>query len=121
VLLKTKLNRCHQYLNEVFYGMTIHAMSLELKKRQGSFEQIVYAHDLRRYCWVACAAAYYSMRLLPHIIPFHKTWRRNILREKDLLILFQWTFNSQNTGNQTLVWTRNPLVEVNNVSLQVAQ
>jgi hypothetical protein len=27
---------------------------------------------------------YYSLRLLPHIIPFLETWKRRVLREKDL-------------------------------------
>jgi hypothetical protein len=27
---------------------------------------------------------YYSMRLLPHIIPSLETWKRRVLREKDL-------------------------------------
>ena len=27
---------------------------------------------------------YYALRVLPYIIPSYMTWRRNILREKDL-------------------------------------
>ena len=39
--------------------------------------------SLRCYGPNAIALPYYSMRLLPYVVPLIATWKRRVLREKD--------------------------------------
>jgi hypothetical protein len=84
LLAKNRLDRCRKFLNEVFYGMTIHEMDLELKKDKARLNNLFMLVVFGDIIGSPILPPYYSMRNLPHIIPFYKTWRRNILREKDL-------------------------------------
>lgn len=83
-LINQKLDRCRKFLNEAFYGMTIHEMNLELKKDKARLNNLFMLMVFGNIIGLPILPPYYSMRILPHIIPFYKTWRRNILREKDL-------------------------------------
>jgi len=82
--LRNMLDGCRKTLNEVFYGMTIHEMDLELKKDKAHLNNLFMLMIFGDLAGLPLLPPYYSMRLLPYIIPFYKTWRRNILREKDL-------------------------------------
>ena len=82
--LRNMLDGCRKTLNEVFYGMTIHEMDLELKKDKAHLNNMFMLMVFGDLAGLPLLPPYYSMRLLPYIIPFYKTWRRNILREKDL-------------------------------------
>jgi hypothetical protein len=82
--LRNMLDGCRKTLNEVFYGMTLHEMDLELKKDKAHLNNLFMLMIFGDLAGLPLLPPYYSMRLLPYIIPFYKTWRRNILREKDL-------------------------------------
>jgi len=64
--------------------MTIHEIDLELKKDKARLDKLFMLMVFGDIAGLPVLPPYYSMSLLPHIIPFYKTWRRNILREKDL-------------------------------------
>ncbi len=82
--LRNTLDGCRKALNEVFYGMTIREMDLELKKEKAHLNSLFMLMSFGDLAGLPLLPPYYSMRLLPYIMPFYKTWRRNILREKDL-------------------------------------
>ena len=79
-----KLNRFRIVLNEVFYGMTLHEMDLELKKEKGYINNLFMLIVFGDIIGLPLLPSYYSMRLLPYMLPMIKTWKRSILREKDL-------------------------------------
>jgi hypothetical protein len=62
-------------LREIMYGMTIHEMDLDHLFMLTVFGDLV---------GLPLLPPYYSMRLLPYIIPSLETWKRSLLREKDL-------------------------------------
>ena len=70
-------------LGEVFYGMTVYDWVHELDKarneRDRLFTLIVYGDLLG----VPILPPYYSMRLIPYMVPTLKNWRRSMLRERD--------------------------------------
>jgi hypothetical protein len=79
-----KLRRLPKVLREILYGMTIHEMDLELKKERANLDhlfKLIAFGDLVR---LPLLPPYYSMRLLPFIVPSIETWKRSLLREKDL-------------------------------------
>jgi hypothetical protein len=71
-------------LREIMYGMTIHEMDLELRKERGSLNHLFMLVVFGDLVGLPLLPPYYSMRLLPFIIPSLETWKRSLLREKDL-------------------------------------
>ena len=71
-------------LREIMYGMTIHEMDLELKKERGNLGHLFMLIVFGDLVGLPILPPYYSMRLLPFIIPSIETWKRSLLREKDL-------------------------------------
>jgi hypothetical protein len=71
-------------LREIMYGMTIHEMDLELKKERGNLDHLFMLIVFGDLVGLPLLPPYYSMRLLPYIVPFVEKWKRSLLREKDL-------------------------------------
>ncbi len=69
---------------EFIYGMTIYEMVRDLKKQRAHLEHLFILVVFGDLLGVPILSPYYSMRLLPYIVPHIDTWRRSILREKDL-------------------------------------
>lgn len=71
-------------LREILYGMTVHEMDLELRKERGNLDHLFMLVVFGDLVGLPLLPPYYSMRLLPYIIPSIEKWKRSILREKDL-------------------------------------
>jgi hypothetical protein len=75
-------------IREVLYGMTIYDWVHELQKarneRDRLFTLIVYGDLLG----IPILPPYYTLRLLPYLIPGYENWRRSMLRERDFTDLF---------------------------------
>lgn len=69
---------------QVIYGMTIYDMVRDLKKARGSLEHLFILMVFGDLLGVPILPSYYSLRLVPYIVPSLDTWRRSMLREKDL-------------------------------------
>jgi len=64
--------------------MTAHEMDLELRKEKGHLEHLFMLVVFGDLIGLPILPPYYSMRLLPYIIPSIEKWKRSLLREKDL-------------------------------------
>lgn len=73
---------------QVIYGMTIYDMVRELNKARASLEHLFILVVFGDLLGVPVLPPYYSLRLLPYIVPTLDTWRRSMLREKDYTDLF---------------------------------
>ena len=82
VLAKSK--SLSRVLREVMYGMTVHEMDLTLRKERGNIDHLFMLVVFGDLVGLPLLPPYYSMRLLPHIIPTIEKWKRRLLREKDL-------------------------------------
>jgi hypothetical protein len=71
-------------LREILYGMTVHEMDLELRKERGSIDHLFMLVVFGDLVGLPLLPPYYSMRLLPYILPSLESWKRSVLREKDL-------------------------------------
>ena len=71
-------------VREVLYGMTVYDWVRELHKarseRDRLFTLIVYGDLLG----VPILPPYYTLRLLPYLVPSFEGWRRGMLRERDI-------------------------------------
>jgi hypothetical protein len=78
-----RLRELARALGEVIYGMTIYEMVRELNKARASLEHLFILTVFGDLLGVPILPPYYSLRLLPYIVPTLDTWRRSMLRERD--------------------------------------
>jgi len=82
--LAAKLKGSPKVVREILYGLMLHEMDLEMKKEKGHLDNLFMLVLFGDLIGLPLLPPYYSMRLLPHIIPSLETWKRRVLREKDL-------------------------------------
>jgi hypothetical protein len=82
--LASRWKKSLKVLREILYGLTVHEMDLELRKDRGNLDQLFMLIVFGDLVGLPLLPPYYSMRLLPYIVPSIKTWKRRLLREKDL-------------------------------------
>jgi hypothetical protein len=69
---------------EVFYGMASHDMTRHAIRTRASMEHLFILITMGDLLGVPILPPYYSLRLLPYVVPQVATWKRRMLREKDL-------------------------------------
>jgi hypothetical protein len=82
--LSVKLKDSSKVIREIMYGLMLHEMDLELKKEKGHLDNLFMLVVFGDLIGLPLLPPYYSIRLLPYVIPSLETWKRRILREKDL-------------------------------------
>ena len=83
--LRERLKRFRRALWEIFYGFTAHELHLETKKEKGQANRLFMLIVFGDLVGIPILPPYYSMRLLPHLVPHIERWKRSILRERDLM------------------------------------
>ncbi len=79
-----RLRALQAWLQDFFYGMTYFEMEKELRKQRADLEHLFVLISFGDLLGVPILPPYYSMRLLPFIVPLLSSWRRRMLRERDL-------------------------------------
>jgi len=82
--IAAKLKDSPKVVGEVMYGLLLHEMDLVMKKERGHLDNLFMLVIFGDLIGLPLLPPYYSMRLLPHIILSLETWKRRVLREKDL-------------------------------------
>ena len=72
------------HLREVTYGMSAHDMTRHALRTRASMEHLFILTTMGDMLGVPILPPYYSLRLLPYAVPQIATWKRRMLREKDL-------------------------------------
>ena len=80
----SKMKSLPKALREILYGFTLHEMDLETKKMRGHLDQLFMLIVFGDLVGLPLLPPYYAMRLLPYILPTVETWKRSLLRERDL-------------------------------------
>jgi len=73
-----------QNMKEVLYGMASHDMSRYALRTRASMEHLFILITMGDMIGVPILPPYYSLRLLPYVVPQISTWKRRLLREKDV-------------------------------------
>ncbi len=71
-------------VREVTYGMAAHDMTRYALRTRASMEHLFILITMGDLLGVPILPPYYSLRLLPYVVPQISTWKRRMLREKDL-------------------------------------
>jgi hypothetical protein len=73
-----------QNFKEIMYGMASHDMSRYALRTRASMEHLFILITMGDMLGVPILPPYYSLRLLPYVVPQIATWKRRLLREKDV-------------------------------------
>jgi hypothetical protein len=76
--------RIGQSAKEFLYGMAGHDMTRFALKTRGSMEHLFILITMGDLLGIPILPPYYSLRLLPYVVPQISTWKRRMLRERDL-------------------------------------
>ncbi len=71
-------------MQEIIYGMASHDMSRYALRTRASMEHLFILITMGDMIGVPILPPYYSLRLLPYVVPQISTWKRRLLREKDV-------------------------------------
>ena len=81
---ESALKRFGRSTKEFLYGMAGHDMTRYALKTRGSMEHLFILITMGDLLGVPILPPYYSLRLLPYVVPQISTWKRRMLRERDL-------------------------------------
>jgi hypothetical protein len=73
-----------QAIKEFVYGVAAHDSARFAMKSRASMEHLFILITMGDMLGVPILPPYYSLRLLPYVVPQISTWKRRMLREKDL-------------------------------------
>ena len=79
-----KKHRILRSIKEFVYGMAAHDTTRFALKSRASMEHLFILITMGDLLGVPILPPYYSLRLLPYVVPQISTWKRRMLREKDL-------------------------------------
>jgi hypothetical protein len=82
--LQTVILETLQNLGEVIYGMTVYDWVHELEKARNEQERLFTLIVYGDLLGVPILPPYYTLRLIPYMVPSLENWRRSMLRERDL-------------------------------------
>lgn len=82
--MKGFFQRIKDAFGDYIYGMAAHEGTRFALKTRGSMEHLFILITMGDLLGVPILPPYYSLRLLPYVVPQIATWKRRMLREKDL-------------------------------------
>ena len=82
--LSRKLKSAWGTFVDVLYGMFLYDATMMFRRQRGDLEHLFVLISFGDLIGVPILPPYYSLRLLPYIVPQINNWRRRMLREKDL-------------------------------------
>lgn len=78
------IKRIARTIGEVIYGMAFHDM-VRLQQRERSYmDRLFILTTFGDMVGIPILPPYYSLQLLPFIVPHINAWRRSMLRERDI-------------------------------------
>ena len=71
-------------LRDMLYGATVYEMVRDLRKERSHLEHLFILIVFGDMMGVPILPPYYTLRLLPYVVPSINGWRRSLLRERDI-------------------------------------
>jgi hypothetical protein len=78
------LRRASVAAGQMIYGATVYEMVRDLHKERASLERLFVLVVFGDLLGIPVLPPYYTLRLLPYVMPNLTGWKRTILRERDL-------------------------------------
>ncbi len=71
-------------VGEILYGMTIYEMVRDLQKERAHLEHLFVLVVFGELLGIPILPPYYTLRLLPFVVPNINGWTKSMLRERDI-------------------------------------
>ena len=69
---------------DIVYGMSSHEMTRHAVRSRASMEHLFILITMGDLLGIPILPPYYSLRLLPYVTPQISSWKRRMLRERDI-------------------------------------
>ncbi len=83
-MLLQRLKTLWRVLGQVVYGMAVYDMVRHIQRTRGSMEHLFILITLGDLVGVPILPPYFTLRLLPYVVPEINSWKRRLLRERDI-------------------------------------
>ncbi len=80
-----QLNDFRKMLGEVLFGMSGHEAVRMYLRTRGNMDHLFMLVTFGDLVGMPIIPPYYTLRLLPFLVPSLQNWKRRLLREKDLV------------------------------------
>jgi hypothetical protein len=81
--IRDKPRRAARAVSEILYGMTTFDWVRDVRRERGEIERLFVLVTFGDIIGIPILPPYYTMRLLPYIVPTINRWKRSLLRERD--------------------------------------
>ena len=82
--IREKMCHAAHAVRQVFYGMTVFEWVRSLQQQRGEVERLFVLITFGDLLGLPILPPYYTLRLLPYVVPVLGQWKRSLLRERDL-------------------------------------
>jgi F0F1-type ATP synthase membrane subunit a len=85
IALRTeRFQQIWQAVKEFVYGMTAYDFEQEARRMRAELETLFLLIVFGDMIGLPILPSYYSLRLLPYVVPVIERWKRQVLRERDI-------------------------------------
>ena len=81
--IQNRTHRAVRVAREFLYGMTTYEWVRDVRRERGEVERLFVLITFGDIIGLPILPPYYTLRLLPYIIPTINRWKRSLLRERD--------------------------------------
>lgn len=81
--VQEKMHDVLQAIREFLYGATVFEWVRDVRRERGEVEQLFVLITFGDLVGLPILPPYYTLRLLPYVVPTINRWRRSLLRERD--------------------------------------
>ena len=82
--VQDKIRHAVRAAREFLYGVTIFEWVRDMERKRGEVERLFVLITFGDIVGIPILPPYYTLRLLPYIVPTINRWKRSLLRERDL-------------------------------------
>ena len=80
---RDRVARARRVARQVLYGATVYDWARGLQRQRGEVEQLFVLITFGDLMGLPILPPYYTLRLLPYVVPLLNRWKRSLLRERD--------------------------------------
>jgi len=81
--IRDRVRRAGQAVGEILYGMTTFDWVRGVRRERGEVERLFVLITFGDIVGLPILPPYYTLRLLPYVVPVLNRWKRSLLRERD--------------------------------------
>lgn len=81
--IRDGIRRVAHVVGQILYGMTTYDWARGMRRERGEVERLFVLVTFGDLIGLPVLPPYYTLRLLPYVVPVLSRWKRSLLRERD--------------------------------------